>query len=349
VSVRVVPSVLAVLAATSLAAGACGPEPTEPAAAAPVLRVAILQNGGVADPVELVSSSALSVDLAIQRAEARGELAPDSGLSFVETAGEDPAAVERTARALAADPSVVAAVVTPFVNAPGAERAFGEAGIPVFSFSGLGGDGASTTWRRLVPTASDVAGTLGALAGEDACVAGWSAGAPSPDGIDIGTDLDEITTRAADERCSGVVWLGDADGALAVVMALDGAGTDVPVIVGAPARVERLASEGYPEAVGTVGVVPCRSVAVSAEPDARRFVHAYQAGHGVPPGLCAAEAYGLGSWLVDRGSRAAIASALAGGDTVPTPAGPIDLSAGASVSPAIERVVGVRWIPTAAP
>jgi hypothetical protein len=344
VRVRVVASVLVVFAR---ATGACAPEPMEPAAAAPVVRVAILQNSGVADPVELVSSSALAVDLAIQRAETRGELAPDSGLWFVETAGEDPAAVEGTARSLAADPSVVAAVVTPFVNAPAAERAFAKAGIPVFSFSGLGGDAASATWRRLVPSASDVAAVLEALAGEVACVAGRSAVAPPPDGTDLGTDPGAIVARAADERCSAIVWLGDADGALAVVEALDSAGTDVPVILGATARVDRFASEGYPEAVGTVGVVPCRTVAVSAEPDARRFVHAYQAGHGVPPGLCAAEAYGLGSWLVDRGSRAAIASALAGGETVPTPAGPIDLSAGASVSPAIERVVGVRWFPGA--
>jgi hypothetical protein len=344
VSVRVVAPVLVIFVLT---AGACAPEATERATAAPVLRVAILQYSDVADPVELVSSSALSVDLAIQRAEARGQLATDSGLSFVETAGEDPAAVERTARTLAADPTVVAAVVTPFVNASAAERAFGDAGIPVFSFSSLGGDPASTTWRRLVPAVPDVAATLDALAGAGACVAGRSAVAPPPDGTDLGTDPGVIVARAADERCSSIAWLGDADGALRVVMALAHAGADVPVIVGATTRVDRFASEGYPDAAGTVAVVPCRSVAVSAEPDARRFVHAYQAGHGVPPGLCAAEAYGLGLWLLEHPSRSAIVAALAGGATVPTPAGPIDLSADRPVEPAIERVVGVRWIPEA--
>ena len=333
------------LAVAVLVCGACSGRRTEPATPAPILRVAILQYSDVADPVELVSSSALSVDLAIERAEARGELAAGSGLWFLETAGEDPVAVAGAARALAADPTVAAAIVTPFVEAPAAERVFGEAGIPVFSFSGFGGDPGSTTWRRLVPSASDEAAAVEALVGEEPCVAGRSV-VPFPvEGTDLGSDPAAVAASAAEERCSGVAWVGDADAGLEVVTALGASGSRVPFVVGAAARVDRFASEGYPDAVGTDAVVPCRTVSVSAEPDARRFIHAYQAGHGVPPGLCAAEGYGLGLWLVERGSRAGIAAALEAGVTLSTPAGRIDLSGGDGVEPAIERVVGVRWLP----
>jgi hypothetical protein len=307
--------------------------------------VAVLQYSDVEDPVELVSSSALAVDLAIERAEARGELGAGSGLWFVETAGEDPVAVERAARALAADPAMAAAIVTPFVDAPAAERAFGEAGIPVFSFSAFGGDPGATTWRRIVPAASDEALAVEALAGDEPCVAGRSVVPIPVEGIALGSDPADVTGRGAEERCSGIAWVGDADGGLEAVRALEEAGSRVPFVVGSTARVDRFASEGYPVAVGTDAVVPCRSVSVSSDLDARRFIHAYQARHGVPPGLCAAEAYGLGLWLIERSSRSVIAAGVEAGVSISTPAGTIELSASERVEPAVERVVGVRWIP----
>ena len=340
-TVRRVVAVLAV-ALSCVACSTRGVSPPE--APAPILRVAVLQYSDVADPVELVSSSALAVDLAIERAEARGELGAGSGLWFVETAGDDPVAIERAARALAADPAVAAAIVTPYVDAPAAERAFGEAGIPVFSFSGFGGDPGATTWRRLVPSASDEAAAVDALVGQEPCVAGRSPVPFPTEGIHLGSDPAAVT-RATEERCSGIAWTGDADGGLDAVRALESAGSSVPFVVGSTARVDRFASEGYPGAVGTLAVVPCRTVSVSAEPDARRFVHGYQARNGVPPGLCAAEGYGLGLWLIERPSRAAIAAAVEAGVSISTPAGTIDLSAGEEVEPAVERVVGVRWIP----
>ncbi|HSL11404.1 MAG TPA: hypothetical protein VLA82_08845 [Actinomycetota bacterium] len=309
-----------------------------------MLKIAVLQNGDVEDPVELVSSPALAVGLAIEHAEARGELASDSGLWFVETAGEDPDAVVAAAGELAMDPSFVAAVVTPFVDAPAAERVFGEAGIPVFSFSGLGGDQGATTWRRVVPTAAAEAAAFGRLAGDEPCVAGRTATAPPVAGRDVGGPTDAVIA-GRDTGCTAVVWLGGADGALAIARGLDAQGSDVPLLVGAAARSVRVATEGSPASVGTTAVVPCRSVDVSTERDARRFVHAYQAAHGVPPGLCAAEGYGLGRWLVAQGTRGAIARALAIGEVIPTPSTPIDLAVVAEADAAVEQIVGVRWLP----
>jgi len=339
-------AIAAAVALVVVSSAACGSDVGD-ATEGPVLRVAVLQYGDVTDPVELVSSSALAVDLAIEQAEARGDLASASGLSFVETAGEDPEAVEEAARALAADPTVVAAVVTPFVEAPAAERAFVDAGVPVFSFSGHGGVPGVSGWRRLVPTADSEATALQELAGGSPCVAGASRVAPSTDGADLGSDPSVVGRRAVEEACTGVTWLGDADGAIEAAASLAEVDRGTALLVTATARADRFASEGFPDVVGTVAVVPCRSVEVSDDDDARRFVHAYQAGHGVPPGLCAAEGYGLGRWLVDEGSRAALDDALRLGPTVPSPAGAIDLAAGAAAVPVIERVVGVRWLPEA--
>jgi hypothetical protein len=88
---------------------------------------------------------------------------------------------------------------------------------------------------------------------------------------------------------------------------------------------------------------------VAVQIEARRFVHAYQAAHGVPPGLCAAEGFGLGRWLIDHGSRSAIAQAFEVGASVETPVGPLELGHDEAVSPVVDRVIGVRWLPQAEP
>jgi hypothetical protein len=339
----------AAAAATCLviASAGCGPDAATASDGGPVLRVAVLQFSDLEDPVELVSSSALAVDLAIEQAEARGELSADSSLWFIETANEDPEVVEDEARELAADPSVVAAVVTPFVNAPDAERAFVDAGVPVFSFSALGGVPGSALWRRVVPTAAAEAATIADLTGSDRCVAAQTALAPPVQGIDVGSEPEGTAHRVREEACSGVAWLGETDGAIALAVALGDAGGSVPLVVSAAARADRLASEGYPDVQGVAAVVPCRSVDVAVEIEARRFVHAYQAAHGVPPGLCAAEGFGLGRWLIDHGSRSAIAQAFEVGASVETPVGPLELGHDEAVSPVVDRVIGVRWLPQA--
>ena len=337
--------VAAVAAGLALASVACGVDGPAAADAGPVFRVAVLQYGDVEDPIVLVSPSALAVELVIDQAIARGQLAPDSGLSIVETAGMDPAEVEEAVRSLATDPTIVAAVVTPFVDAPRAERAFLDAGVPVFSFSGLGGVPDSPVWRRLVPTAADEAAAIADLAGPEPCVAAGTSVAPPVPGIDVGSSPGAVADHVGNGDCSGVAWLGGTDGAIELATALGSASSGLPLVVGAAARTDRLASEGYPATEGIEAVVPCRSVTVATESEARRFVHAYQAGHGVPPGLCAAQGFGLGRWLVEQASRPSVAEALATGPELPTPGGALDLTAGAVHAPAVERVVGVRWLP----
>jgi hypothetical protein len=336
-----------VVVVVALACAGCGGSEPASASSGPALRIAVLQNSDVDDPVELVSSSALAVALAIDQAEARGELPSDSELSYIETAGQDADAVAAVAGELAADPSVAAAIVTPFVDAPAAERVLGDAGIPVFSFSGLGGNPVSPTWRRIVPSAGAEAAVLGDLSGDTPCVAGRTPTAPPVDGRDVG-GAGEALVAASDGACTAVVWLGGADGAMAIAHGLDEQADGVPLLVSAAARASRLASEGFPALVGTTAVLPCESVDVSTDPYARRFVHAYQAAHGVPPGLCAAEGYGLGRWLVEQGRRDAVVDGLISGELVPAPSRPIDLAPARQPAPVLERVVGVRWLPVGA-
>ncbi len=324
------------LAATLVASG-CGdaPAPADPGGRPFV--VAVLQRSDVMDPIELVSSSALAVDLVLREAEAEGEVAAGSGIAVVETAAEDAGVAQ--AAALAGDPAVVAAVVTPFVDAPGAVATFLDAGVPVLSFSGLGEDPGAEAWRRLVPTVSEEASALRTLAGRAPCEV-------APD-----ADVAPAAPHTGGE-CSGVVWTGDADGALALRASLDGSGIDAPLVVTAAAYVQRLVQEGYPSIVGTYAAVPCAGIDTSAAPDAQRFVHAYQAAHGVPPGLCAAEAYGLARWLVRLAggapSREVVFPAVANLDRLTTPAGVLSFGeAGEQVAPGvrIEQAVGVRWLP----
>lgn len=345
IALRVGLAPTAIVAALALVGAGCGGAP-DPAGGASAVRVAVLQNADVADPIELVSSSALGVDLALRRAVERGEIAEGSDLWFVETAGRDPAELLGEVRDVAADPSVIAAVVTPFVDAPDAERAFVEAGVPVFSFSGLGGVPGEPGWHRLVPEAATEAAALDAVAGPDACVAGGGPGFPAVDGQVVPGVPDEVVSAVLAAGCSALVWLGDADGALAVAAAFaEGGDTGLELVLTSAARVDRLPRDGFPSTIGAVAVVPCPSVSVDPATSARRFVHDYQAAHGVPPGLCAAEGYALGQALVEAWTKDPPGPSVPG--VLEVPGGARIVHDGAEREAALERVVGVRWLPQA--
>jgi ABC-type branched-subunit amino acid transport system substrate-binding protein len=318
-----------------------------------------VQPRDVPDALELVSSTPLGVELAVEQAVARGHLPSGSGIVVLELTGEIEADVERAA-ALAGDPTVVAAFLTPFTDAPAAVEALADAGVPVVSLSGIGQSLAGPGWLRVVPSIDHDAETLAAVARVPSCVAGATAAtmalaetlanareAPRT----LPHDPSDTADRAAE--CADVIWLGDADGAVMLRRALDAGGrSDVGLVVSLAARSERLAREGYPAAVGTRAVVPCFPLLTSAEPDAQRFIHAYQASHGVPPGPCAAEAYTAARRLLgDQGkvpTRQEVIATMAALRRLGTPAGPIVVGpAGerAAPEPSVEQVVGVRWLP----
>ncbi|GIU96734.1 MAG: hypothetical protein KatS3mg013_0537 [Actinomycetota bacterium] len=322
------------LLAAALALGACGGRGE--VEAEPPIRVVVLQDGRVPDALELVSPVVLSVELALDEGVALGRLPAGSGIRVIDVA--DPARSVGEAAAAAADPSVVAAVVAPFVDAPWAVEELLGAGVPVVSLSGRGPAPRDGPWRRLVPTDDEVEAGRASLAGPHACSA------------------DEVTVLPTIAACTGVLADADADEAIALRTTLDRVGaTRVPLVVGPLARVARLA-RAYPTMVGTLAAGPCRGIDTSAAPAAQRFVHAFQAAHGLPVGPCAAEAYGFGRWLVDRlaagaAARTDVARALETLTRLPTPAGPITFDAmGEREAPgvAFEEVVGVRWLPVVA-
>jgi len=318
----------------------------------PPVRIAIVQDGSVADAIELVSSTALGADLALRQAVARGELPAGSSIVVLETGGVDAEAVAVEARALAGDPTVVAAFITPFVDAPQAERAFLEAGVPVLSFSGLGGVPGAPGWSRVATTLEDEAAELARVAGAGACFSG-----ASPPGepyrawlLAAGLRQVDAGTTGAEAGCGAIVWLGDAEGALQLLASRGDADPVAPALaVPLGARSARLAADGFPQAVGTVAVGPCLDVGTSTAEAARRFVHASQAATGVPPGPCGAEANAAAAWLLEAsdGRRAAAWTAVDSLQALETPSATIrfDERGERREPPFLERVVGVRWLP----
>jgi hypothetical protein len=333
------PSLL--IASATVALAACGVEAAHPDLGTPRL-VAVIQEADRLDAIEVVSPTALAIELALHEAVARGDLPDGSGIVVVDVADAEDGGAADAAEA-ARDPAVVAAVVTPLADAAPAERAFLDAGVPVFSFSGLGGAGGDPLWRRVVPTAGDEAAAIASLAGAAPCVAGTRDAAPPVEGRNLG--IDAAAAAGATDGCSAVVWVSDADGAIALEQALAALGSEVPVVLTSAGRVDRLAREAYPEARGTLAVVPCASLDVSSAPEAQRFVHAYQAAHGSAPGLCGAEAYGVGRWLEAFPDAAAVARSLRSAERIPTPAGALSLAPDAARGAVVEQVVGVRWLP----
>jgi hypothetical protein len=334
---------IVLLAAAAVILPGCGAEPAGRDPAAPRL-VAVIQEADRLDAIEIVSPTALAIELALHEAVARGDLPDGSGIVVVDVADAEDAGAADAAEA-ARDPAVVAAVVAPLADAAPAERAFLDAGVPVLSFSGLGGVEGDPLWRRVVPTAGDEAAAIASLAGAAPCVAGTRDAAPPVRGRDLG--IDGASAASAAGGCSAVVWVSDADGALALERTLAARGSEVPVVLTSAGRVDRFAREAYPDARGTLAVVPCATLDVSSATEAQRFVHAYQAAHGSAPGLCGAEAYGVGRWLEALPDTAAVAGSLRSTERIPTPGGALSLAPGAARAPLVEEVVGVRWLPAA--
>jgi branched-chain amino acid transport system substrate-binding protein len=196
----------------------------------------------------------------------------------------------------------------------------GEFGAPVPSDVALGG-----LWRRLVPDRSVQAAELADLIGHER----ERTGVPPPDPVcrvversSYAEDLDdaiasalppEVATTSVSEGdmpaaidlirdgCSRLVWIGSTEGVSALAAAMADAN------LGAPAAIDLA-----PDAVKTVGpssdrslddvafgsvTCPCVDVTTSLDPAAHRFINAYQAANGLPPGVYAAEGWDAGQML----------------------------------------------------
>jgi hypothetical protein len=350
---------LSVVAAIAVLASSCGG--ASPGSDPAAIRIVIVQPGGVPDGLELVSSTPLGVEVAIEEAVARGDLPAGSDIGVLELT-DDAEADRARAAALADDPSVIVAFLAPFTDAPGVVEILIGRGVPVVSLSGVGTTPDQDGWLRLVPSTRTEATALMEVVRLPACVTGatevsWAlaeslASAPDAPRV-LAADPHDAAAGAFD--CADVIWLGDAEGAMEVRETLDTSDRgDVGLVVSLAARAERLAREGFPTMVGTRAIGPCVSLLTSAEAEAQRFVHAFQAAHGIAPGPCAAEAYAAASRIAEAldetPTRVSARAAVAGMRRLRIPGGLIVFGAdGGPVTPgpARERIVGVRWLPEA--
>ena len=345
----------------------CGGGAAQDEPGAPGPRVAVFQDGTFPDARSLVSPAVLGVQLALGQAD----LAQGVSIMVVET-GPDGERATAAAGMVAADPTVVGAVVAPFTRMPAdATAALLAAGLPVLSLSELAeapAHDAGAPWRRLVPPLAIQAGALADVADSlrhngPACLAGegtgWSEGLraevarriPGPPSILVGGPADRAGAVAAASGCRVAVWTGSAQGASAFRAGI-GRTDGVRLVLADSARTAGFLEAGGPRLAGIDGACSCVDLSTSAEQDAQRFLHDYQAATGLDAGPFAAEGFDAGSLLASAlrraggpgaGVGAAIAS-LAGAEGL---GGPYRWDPQGDLAPPsvrIYRATGYRWI-----
>jgi branched-chain amino acid transport system substrate-binding protein len=276
---------------------------------APAVRVVVLQDGSFPDAGHLVSPAVLGLQLALSQT-------PSAELEILDTGG-DSARTVAAARAVAADPSVVASVIAPFTAMPVEALApLVTAGVPVLSLSSLSESppegGPPPAWRRLVAPVSVTARALVRVAGKlrrsaPVCVFGedtsWSNRVRAEiEGARTGVRVRSVTTsldhggEAIEAAgCGAAVWTGSASGADALAETIGGI---VPLVVDDAARTDPYLVSRWPAAWTTLAVCSCADLSTSEDPDAQRFVHDFQASTGLDAGSFAVEGFDAGTWIV---------------------------------------------------
>ncbi len=261
--------------------------------------------------------------LAFSNASFVGDLPVSVELVAFDT-GEDLAASPDVVSEVLADPSVVAVIGAPGLEAQAAiGDALDAAGMPWISLSGIGsalGDRGWDGWRRMIAdqrTQGRVLGDALARSAEaGACLLGDGATASRGllSGVVAALDGDIVlratvpegqagvsdVARAVERSgCGVVVWGGEGVVAAAVRRQLVGEGLRRVRFAGG----DRMRDEVYveaagPAAEGTLATCPCLDVSTSTELAAQRFIQDYQAEFGLPPGPYAVEAWDAARLLV---------------------------------------------------
>ncbi len=366
--VRALPLVLLV----AVVATACRPEA---APEATVARVVVFQDGSSPDARAIVSPGVLGL---------QAGLGGILGMEVLEVGGSAPAAITAEATASASDPSVVAAVIAPFTAMPDeAVDALRSGGVSVLSLSSFTPvpRGRGAPWRSFVASIPTDAGALAARAdalrrpGTALCVGGtddgaWSASlaaalarrtprlpppGPTPRAVVLRGSPSEVAAAIGRAReCGVLVWVGTADGAVALRRALDTASHGPILFLADRARTPGFLQAAGPIAAGArlVGACACADVSTAGDPAADRFLHDYQAATGLDPGPFAAEGWDIGRFVARivgiRGpSRAEVAAAVEASSRAPGVGGAYTWNrSGALTDPRVRsyRSVGWRWL-----
>jgi ABC-type branched-subunit amino acid transport system substrate-binding protein len=286
--------------------------PSVASTAHPPVAVAFVQDLAPEGANDRVLPVRRAVDLAFRAGALEG--GPEVQMLAFDTQG-DAATAGEVADEIAADPSIVAAIVAPDVAGQSdLVGTLGPAGIPVVSLSARGTvpSAFAGTWLRLVAPlraqATALAETVRSLprARDGVC----AVRAPA-DGTVFGrTVLRELrrelevtdvadAAAVADARCGVVLWTGGAEAGAELAAALDEAVARPITLVGGPSLRDPLFLELVEGAAGrAVSVCSCADVSTSLDLDAQRFVQDFQSEFGSPPGPFAVEGWDAGSLLI---------------------------------------------------
>jgi branched-chain amino acid transport system substrate-binding protein len=291
------------------------------------VKIAVFQDQSNEDPMQLVTPSYLGLQLSLTLGADGIPVVPQ--LMALDVNG-DPARATELAHQVVEDPTVVAAVISPFwVETRSVGDILDAAGIPTISLSPLGPDLSGygwSGWRRMVPTQPRQADSLAALlAGaanretgicvvrDDSSYSTALAGllkqrlkglvaqtitiTPGTGGSDsFGQAVAGIDSAA----CRTVAWTGFAASGALLRTSLSEAGLTGVVIYGADAvKDEPFLTLTGGAGNGTVVTCPCVDLATSTDPAAQRFVHDYQSEFGSSPGVYGAEGWDVGSTLLN--------------------------------------------------
>jgi branched-chain amino acid transport system substrate-binding protein len=284
------------------------------------LKVAFLEDLSLENATSMVVPAFQGAKLAIDAASRSG-----LGVELVaEDTGGDPARAVEIARRLAADPSVIAVIVGPYLTGlDDAASILNGAGMRVASLAVAGPDPVAsglTTWLQAVAGQADearaIASQLDALAaGGPVCLGASSSAEPDvstalsamverPATISTGNGSGPVGTgamtgRVADAGCSVLFWGGSGPEVARVRLWLDAAGLEDITLVGA----EEAKDPSFLAAAGTAGdgtlvACACADLTTWTSLAARRFIQNFQADFGLPPGPYAAEAWDVAEMLL---------------------------------------------------
>jgi hypothetical protein len=128
----------------------------------------------------------------------------------------------------------------------------------------------------------------------------------------ISAPIDQSGEAIATAGCGTAVWTGTATGADTLADAIGGT---VPLVVDDAARTNGYLVARWPATSTTLAVCSCGDLSTSAEPDAQRFVHDFQASTGLDAGPFAVEGFDAGTWILralqEGGTREHVAARLA--------------------------------------
>jgi len=325
-----------------LTTAACGSNGGAAQVAPP--KVALFEDLSVPDTLDTVLPASMALQAFLRSQTDAGD-APSFQVVPFDTGGDAATALD-AARAVAADPTFVAAVAAPFwVEPASVADALGAAGVPVLNLSAAGRRPGSGPWRTFVADLGAQAGAAAALASREAgsaglCEAGdgtaWSnllaaavrAAAPAATFRQVPDASDAANLRG----CGAVLWTGFAPGAAPVRAALP---PSVP-LVGTDGMKTWSYLTGIPDGTSSFVACSCVDVTTSTRPSDMTFINRYQVATGLTPGVGAAEAWEAAELL---------AAALRGaGGRIAVAAGLTDNGGSPEALPHDFRGAGSRWI-----